>query len=149
NGFRWWIERVRRTLEIFDIIRIDHFRGFAASWEIPGGDLTAERGQWVNVPGRELFTAIKQSLGDLPIIAEDLGGITPDVEALRDDFGLPGMRILQFAFGGGSDNPYLPHNYSRRTVAYTATHDNDPTHGWFATAPEHERHHVRRSLGRL
>ena len=131
NGFRWWIERVRRTLEIFDIIRIDHFRGFAASWEIPGGDQTAERGQWVNVPGRELFTAIKQSLGDLPIIAEDLGVITPDVEALRDDFGLPGMRILQFAFGSDPQNTDLPHNYIRNCVVYTGTHDNDTIVGWF------------------
>jgi 4-alpha-glucanotransferase len=131
DGFRWWIERVRATLEIFDIVRIDHFRGFAASWEIPGGDRTAERGQWINVPGRELFTAIKRSLGDLPIIAEDLGVITPDVEALRDDFGLPGMRILQFAFGGDPQNIDLPHNYIRNSVVYTGTHDNDTTVGWF------------------
>jgi 4-alpha-glucanotransferase len=131
DGFRWWIERVRSTLEIFDIVRIDHFRGFAASWEIPGGDKTAERGRWVNVPGRELFTAIKRALGDLPIIAEDLGVITPDVEALRDDFGLPGMRILQFAFGGDIKNTDLPHNYIKNCVVYTGTHDNDTTVGWF------------------
>jgi 4-alpha-glucanotransferase len=131
DGFRWWIERVRATLEIFDIVRIDHFRGFAASWEIPGGDKTAERGAWVNVPGRELFTAIKRALGDLPIIAEDLGVITPDVEALRDDFGLPGMRILQFAFGGDARNNDLPHNYIKNCVVYTGTHDNDTTIGWF------------------
>jgi len=131
DGFRWWIERVRATLAHLDIVRIDHFRGFAASWEIPGGDKTAERGQWVNVPGRELFTAIKQALGDLPIIAEDLGVITPDVEALRDDFGLPGMRILQFAFGGDALNIDLPHNYVRNSVVYTGTHDNDTTVGWF------------------
>ncbi|HKQ99602.1 MAG TPA: 4-alpha-glucanotransferase [Pyrinomonadaceae bacterium] len=133
DGFRWWIERVRATLEIFDILRIDHFRGFAASWEIPGGDKTAERGRWVNVPGRELFTAIKNALGDLPIIAEDLGVITPDVEALRDDFGLPGMRILQFAFGGDTNNIDLPHNYVRNSVVYTGTHDNDTTVGWFTS----------------
>lgn len=131
DGFRWWIERVRATLYIFDIVRIDHFRGFAASWEIPGGDKTAERGQWVNVPGRELFSAIGRELGDLPIIAEDLGVITPDVEALRDDFGLPGMRILQFAFGGDPKNLDLPHNYIRNSVVYTGTHDNDTTVGWF------------------
>jgi 4-alpha-glucanotransferase len=131
DGFRWWIERVRANLEIFDIVRIDHFRGFAASWEIPGGDKTAERGQWVNVPGRELFTAIRRALGDLPIIAEDLGVITPDVEALRDDFGLPGMRILQFAFGGDVKNHDLPHNYIQNSVVYTGTHDNDTTVGWF------------------
>jgi 4-alpha-glucanotransferase len=134
DGFRWWIERVRATLEIYDIVRIDHFRGFAASWEIPGGDKTAERGAWVNVPGRELFTAIKGALGDLPIIAEDLGVITPDVEALRDDFGLPGMRILQFAFGGDTLNNDLPHNYIKNCVVYTGTHDNDTTVGWFTSA---------------
>jgi 4-alpha-glucanotransferase len=134
DGFRWWIARVRATLDIFDIVRIDHFRGFAASWEIPGKDQTAERGAWVNVPGRELFTAIKNALGDLPIIAEDLGVITPDVESLRDDFGLPGMRILQFAFGGDAKNTDLPHNYIKNCVVYTGTHDNDTTVGWFTSA---------------
>jgi 4-alpha-glucanotransferase len=133
DGFRWWIERVRATLEVFDIVRIDHFRGFAASWEIPGGDKTAERGRWVNVQGRELFTAIKNALGDLPIIAEDLGVITPDVEALRDDFELPGMRILQFGFGGDAKNLDLPHNYIGNCVVYTGTHDNDTTVGWFTS----------------
>ena len=133
DGFRWWIERVRATLETFDIVRVDHFRGFAASWEIPGGDKTAERGSWVNVPGRELFTAIKNALGDLPIIAEDLGVITPDVEALRDDFDLPGMRILQFGFGGDTKNLDLPHNYIRNCVVYTGTHDNDTTVGWYTS----------------
>jgi len=133
DGFRWWIERVRATLEIFDIVRVDHFRGFAASWEIPGGDKTAERGLWVNVPGRELFTAIKHALGDLPFIAEDLGVITPDVEALRDDFGLPGMRILQYAFGGDTLNHDLPHNYIKNSVVYSGTHDNDTTVGWFTS----------------
>jgi 4-alpha-glucanotransferase len=131
EGFRWWIERISAMLHEFDILRIDHFRGFAASWEIPGGDTTAERGQWVAAPGRELFTAIKNALGVLPIIAEDLGVITPDVEALRDDFGFPGMRILQFAFGGDPKNIDLPHNYHRNLVAYTGTHDNDTTAGWF------------------
>ena len=133
DNFRWWVERVRATLEIYDIVRIDHFRGFAASWEIPGGDKTAERGRWVNVPGRELFTAIRNALGELPIIAEDLGVITPDVEALRDDFGLPGMRILQFAFGGDTLNQDLPHNYIKNCVVYTGTHDNDTTVGWFTS----------------
>jgi 4-alpha-glucanotransferase len=133
DGFRWWIERVRATLETFDIVRVDHFRGFAASWEIPGGDKTAERGRWVEVPGRELFSAIKNALGELPIIAEDLGVITPDVEALRDGFGLPGMRILQFAFGGDTRNLDLPHNYIKNCVVYTGTHDNDTTVGWFTS----------------
>ncbi|HEY8411575.1 MAG TPA: 4-alpha-glucanotransferase, partial [Pyrinomonadaceae bacterium] len=111
--------------------RVDHFRGFAACWEIPGGDKTAERGQWVEAPGRELFAAIRKTLGELPIIAEDLGVITPDVVALRDDFGFPGMRILQFGFGGDAKNIDLPHNYIANVVAYTGTHDNDTTAGWF------------------
>jgi 4-alpha-glucanotransferase len=131
DNFRWWIERVRSTLHTVDIVRIDHFRGFAACWEIPGGDKTAERGQWVNAPGRELFEAIKRALGPLPIIAEDLGVITPDVEALRDDFGFPGMRILQFSFDGDPANQDLPHNYHQNVVVYTGTHDNDTTVGWF------------------
>jgi 4-alpha-glucanotransferase len=133
DGFRWWIKRVEATLNVVDIVRIDHFRGFAASWEIPGGDKTAERGRWVEAPGRELFTAIRKALGELPIIAEDLGVITPDVVALRDEFGFPGMRILQFAFGNGTKNIDLPHNYERNVVAYTGTHDNDTTVGWFSS----------------
>ena len=131
DGFEWWLKRVKATLNVVDIVRVDHFRGFAASWEIPGGDKTAERGRWVEAPGRELFTAIRDRLGELPIIAEDLGVITPDVVALRDDFGFPGMRILQFAFGGDTTNIDLPHNYVPNVVAYTGTHDNDTTVGWF------------------
>ena len=131
DGFKWWIERVRATFRVVDIARVDHFRGFAACWEIPGDDKTAERGQWVEAPGRELFTAIRNTLGELPIIAEDLGVITPDVVALRDDFGFPGMRILQFGFGGDTKNIDLPHNYVANVVAYTGTHDNDTTAGWF------------------
>jgi 4-alpha-glucanotransferase len=118
---------------MFDIARIDHFRGFAACWEIPGGDTTAERGRWVEAPGRELFTAIRDALGQLPIIAEDLGVITPDVESLRDDFGLPGMRILQFGFSSDPKNIDLPHNYHRNVVVYTGTHDNDTAVGWFTS----------------
>ena len=131
DGFKWWIKRVEATLNVVDIVRVDHFRGFAASWEIPGGDKTAERGRWVESPGRELFTAIRKALGSLPIIAEDLGVITPDVVALRDEFGFPGMRILQFAFGSDSRNIDLPHNYAPNVAAYTGTHDNDTTVGWF------------------
>jgi 4-alpha-glucanotransferase len=131
DGFKWWVERVRATLTVVDIARVDHFRGFAACWEIPGGDKTAERGQWVEAPGRELFSAIRKSLGELPIIAEDLGVITPDVVALREEFGFPGMRILQFGFGSDSKNIDLPHNYVPNVVAYTGTHDNDTTRGWF------------------
>lgn len=131
DGFRWWINRVRFTLKTVDIVRVDHFRGFAASWEVPGGDKTAVNGQWVNVPGKELFETLKKTLGDLPFWAEDLGVITPDVEELRDGFGFPGMRILQFAFGGDANNHDLPHNYIKNCVAYTGTHDNDTTVGWF------------------
>lgn len=134
DGFRWWTARVSHTLQTVDVLRLDHFRGFAACWEVPGGDKTAERGAWVNAPGRELFGALQRNLGSLPILAEDLGVITPDVEALRDDFGFPGMRILQFAFGGDARNHDLPHNYIRNSVVYTGTHDNDTTVGWFDSA---------------
>ena len=128
--FRWWVERLSATLTTVDIVRIDHFRGFAATWEVPARDRTAKNGRWVTVPGRELFTVLKENLGALPIIAEDLGVITPDVEALRDDFGFPGMRIFQFAFRDRT-NIDLPHNYIPHTVAYTGTHDNDTAVGWF------------------
>lgn len=131
DNFRWWISRFEAMLEVIDIIRIDHFRGFAACWEVPAGDKTAQRGQWVEVPGRELFTTLNEQLGDLPIIVEDLGVITPDVEALRDDFGFPGMRVLQMAFRSDSCNIDLPHNYIPNSVCYTGTHDNDTTVGWF------------------
>jgi len=131
DGFQWWIDRVKAALKQVDIVRVDHFRGFAAAWEVPGGDKTAVGGQWVNVPGRELFETLKNSLGDLPFWAEDLGVITPDVEELRDSFGFPGMRILQYAFGGDPKNHDLPHNYIKNCVAYTGTHDNDTAVGWF------------------
>ncbi len=131
DGFKWWIDRVKATLKTVDVVRVDHFRGFAAAWEVPGGDKTAVNGKWVNVPGRELFNALENAIGDLPFWAEDLGVITPDVEQLRDSFGFPGMRILQFAFGGDPKNHDLPHNYINNSVAYTGTHDNDTTLGWF------------------
>ena len=131
DGFKWWIERVRAALQMADIVRVDHFRGFAACWEIPGSDKTAAHGRWVDAPGRELFSAIRDALGKLPIIAEDLGVITPEVEQLRDEFGFPGMRVLQFGFGGDAKNRDLPHNYHHNVVAYTGTHDNDTTVGWF------------------
>ena len=143
DGFAWWVERIRRTFELVDIVRIDHFRGFAGYYEIPAHLPTAEHGVWKPGPGAALFTAISQALGDVPIIAEDLGLITPDVEALRKQFGLPGMRILQFAFGTDAREPFLPHNHERDTVVYTGTHDNDTTAGWWATASDHERHHAR------
>lgn len=131
DGYSWWVARVAFTLRTVDVVRVDHFRGFAASWEVPGGDETAENGRWVDVPGKELFSTLRQHLVRLPVIAEDLGVITPDVEELRDGYGFPGMKILQFAFGGDAKNQDLPHNYVRNCVAYTGTHDNDTTVGWW------------------
>jgi 4-alpha-glucanotransferase len=132
DGFKWWIERVRAIFSMVDIARVDHFRGFAACWEIPASDKTAERGKWVKSPGRQLFNSIRRALGELPIIAEDLGVITEDVTALRDELGFPGMRVLQFGFGGDpKTNVDLPHNYVTNAVAYTGTHDNDTAVGWF------------------
>lgn len=131
DGFKWWIDRFKAMLDLVDIVRIDHFRGFAACWEIPAADKTAQRGRWVEVPGREFFTALNQALGEIPIIVEDLGVITPDVEALRDDFAFPGMRVLQMAWGTDSCNIDLPHNHVRNAVVYTGTHDNDTAIGWF------------------
>jgi 4-alpha-glucanotransferase len=131
DGFKWWICRVGAALRMFDFVRIDHFRGFAACWEIPAGDRTAENGVWVEAPGRALFTSVREAIGELPIIAEDLGVITPDVERLRDEFAFPGMRVLQFAFGSDTKNSDLPHNYHSNVVAYTGTHDNNTAVGWF------------------
>ena len=150
DGFQWWIERVRRTFELVDIVRIDHFRGFADYWEIPANEPTAIHGRWLAGPGAALFDAIRADLGDLPIIAEDLGELSPEVTVLRQQFHLPGMRILHFAFGqGGPDdsrNAYLPHNHDANTVVYTGTHDNNTTQGWWAEASEAQRHHVREYL---
>lgn len=131
QGFQWWVDRIRHTLKMVDIIRIDHFRGFLASWEVPAKDKTAQNGQWVNVPGEDLFNTLKWVFGQLPVLAEDLGVITPDVEKLRDSFGFPGMRILQFAWGGDSKNIDLPHNHIPNCCVYTGSHDNDTTVGWF------------------
>ncbi len=142
EGYAWWTERVRRTFELVDIVRIDHFRGFADYWEIPAGEPTAVVGRWMPGPGAALFQAIEAALGALPIIAEDLGLITPDVDAMRRRFGLPGMRVLQFAFGGGNDNSYLPHMHDHNTVVYGGTHDNDTSIGWWARASEAERAHA-------
>ncbi|TAJ79037.1 MAG: 4-alpha-glucanotransferase [Gallionellaceae bacterium] len=139
EGYAWWIERIRKTTELVDIVRIDHFRGFAGYWEIPASEQTAVNGRWMQGPGENLFNAIQATLGTLPIIAEDLGIITPDVVALLEKFNLPGMRILQFAFGGGADNPYLPHNFKNNTVVYGGTHDNDTAIGWFNAASQRER----------
>jgi 4-alpha-glucanotransferase len=143
DGYAWWVERIRRTFELVDIVRIDHFRGFAGYWEIPASEPTAIQGQWVPGPGEPLFKAINKALGPMPIIAEDLGVITPDVDSLRKKFGFPGMRILQFAFGGDATDRFLPHNHEPDTVVYTGTHDNDTVAGWWASAPDRERHFAR------
>lgn len=132
NGYRWWIERFRAALYLYDAVRIDHFRGFEAYWEIPGQETTAQNGRWVKGPGGELFAALEREFGDLPIIAENLGVITPEVEAIRARFHFPGMAILQFAFGKDPQGPsFRPHNYARELAAYTGTHDNDTTVGWW------------------
>jgi 4-alpha-glucanotransferase len=134
DGYRWWISRLAFALAHFDAVRLDHFRGFAAYWEVPAGAKTAEGGHWRRGPGAELLGAVEGALGELCIVAEDLGDITPDVHQLRDRFGLPGMRVLQFAFAG-SDNEFLPHRHVPHSVVYTGTHDNDTAEGWFAGAP--------------
>jgi 4-alpha-glucanotransferase len=146
DGFQWWIDRLRWSLELFDIVRIDHFRGFSSCWEVPAGASTAVDGEWVSTPGAELFQALQKKLGELPIIAENLGIITKDVERLREQFGFPGMRVLQFAFGSDETNEHLPRNYARDTVVYTGTHDNDTSAGWFAALNENERAACLREL---
>lgn len=147
DGFRWWIDRMRTQRELFDLIRIDHFRGFEAHWEIPAHAETAVDGQWVKGPGERLFQALLDTFHDLPLIAEDLGIITAEVDALRVRFGLPGMKILQFAFGGAADNPYLPHNHERLSVVYTGTHDNDTSLGWYAGLDQATCAHLHEYLG--
>ena len=152
TGFRWWISRFKENLKLFDIVRVDHFRGFEACWEVPAGEDTAVNGKWVKSPGQELFDAVRKELGgDLPIIAEDLGVITPEVERLRDGNGFPGMKIMQFAFGfedgrWQTGNPYLPHNFIANSVAYTGTHDNNTTQGWFSELDDGMKDYVRRYL---
>jgi 4-alpha-glucanotransferase len=148
EGYGWWIARMSNDLSLYDMVRIDHFRGFEAYWEVPRGEKTAKHGRWVKGPGESLFHALHNALGSLPIIAEDLGVITPEVEALRDRFGFPGMKILQFAFGSGPENPYLPHNHDRACVVYTGTHDNDTTAGWFASLKAKEQKGVLTYLDR-
>ena len=138
-GYAWWIERFRATLELVDVVRLDHFRGFEAYWEVPATGKTAVVGQWVKGPGAALFEAVEEALGRLPIIAEDLGVITPPVRELRDRFDFPGMRIFQFGFASDASDPFLPHNYIPNCVVYTGSHDNDTTIGWFNSAPSKER----------
>lgn len=147
DGFAWWRDRVRTQRELFDWIRVDHFRGFESAWAIPFREKTAIVGEWMPVPGDALLSALQREFGDLPLIAEDLGVITDAVYELRDRYGLPGMRVLQFAFDGDPSNPHLPHNYSQNSVAYTGTHDNDTTRGWYEGLTEQERAHVHEYMG--
>ena len=148
TGYAWWTDRVRSSLRQVDILRIDHFRAFAASWVVPAGAPTAAAGHWERGPGAEIFAAMGRALGPLPFVVEDLGLITPDVVALRQELGFPGMSVLQFAFDSGPSNAYLPHNYSPETVVYPGTHDNQTTIGWFRALSEPVRAAVQRYLGR-
>ncbi|MEK6574119.1 MAG: 4-alpha-glucanotransferase, partial [Chloroflexota bacterium] len=149
TGYAWWIDRFRATFSFVDIVRLDHFRGFEAYWQIPAAMPTAEIGQWVKGPGADFFNALKSALGDLPIIAEDLGVVTPEMLAVRDQFELPGMKVLQFAFSSDATDPFLPHNFAHNCVVYTGTHDNDTTRGWYEhTSTEKERDLARRYLAR-
>ncbi len=153
--FHWWIQRFEAMLDYVDIIRIDHFRGFESFWAVPldpeiePAQRTAEKGEWVEAPGKEFFETLREKLGTLPILAEDLGIITPEVEALRDEFEFPGMKILHFAFGSDPGNPFLPFNYVRNCVVYTGTHDNDTTVGWFHSRPDWERDAILRYMGHI
>lgn len=145
--YAWWIDRFRSMFELFDIIRVDHFRGFEAAWHVPVGEKTAINGTWIKAPGVILFDAIFAALGKLPVIAEDLGVITPEVVVLRDRYDFPGMKIVQFAFDSGPTNPYLPHNHQKNSVVYTGTHDNDTTTGWYDSLSDTQRSRVRRYMG--
>ena len=148
NGYRWWADRMAHTFKLVDSVRLDHFRGFEATWEIPADEPTAVNGHWAPGPGEDLFRSLEGRFGRLPLIVEDLGLITPAVRKLRDSLGYPGMAVLQFAFGDDWRNPYLPHSYTRNLVAYTGTHDNDTTLGWFHKLGDRERASVLRYLGR-
>lgn len=143
DGYAWWIARVQKVLDTVDLIRIDHFRGFAAYWRIPASEPTAIHGTWIKGPGDDFFNAVREKLGSVPFIAEDLGLITEDVFELRDRHDLPGMKVVQFAFDGNPDHPFLPHTYPQNAVAYTGTHDNDTTRGWFNKLDDLGRHGVR------
>lgn len=148
RGFDWWVARLQVAFQQFDVVRLDHFRGFEAYWEIPASEETAVNGRWVKAPGQALFSAVRHHLGDVSIIAENLGVITPEVEALRKQFEFPGMRVMQFAFDGDPANPHLPHNYRVNSVVYTGTHDNDTTLGWWEAQPYEVQYEVLRYLGR-
>lgn len=146
DGFSWWIARIKRQLHLFDILRIDHFRGLQAFWEVPGDADTAIEGKWVKAPGHELLEAVRGTLGDLPLVAEDLGYITPEVDELREAFHLPSMKVYQFGFDGGEENPHLADNYNFETVAYTGTHDNDTIRGWFESLHPEAQAFVKQKL---
>jgi 4-alpha-glucanotransferase len=148
SGYGWWICRLRALLSHVDVIRLDHFRAFTAAWHVPAGATDAESGSWRPGPGAEFFKSVQRDLGSLPLIAEDLGLITPDVYALRDEFRLPGMRVLQFAFDGHSDNPHLPDNYVADSVVYTGTHDNPTTRGWYDELPDDQQRNLWNYLKR-
>ncbi|HEY1020815.1 MAG TPA: malto-oligosyltrehalose synthase [Flavisolibacter sp.] len=149
NGYAWWIERLRKNIELFDLVRLDHFRAFAAYWEVAEGEQTARNGKWITGPGAEFFQAVEMALGDLPFVAEDLGDIDADVLHLRDAFRLPGMKVLQFAFGGDMpQSDYIPHNYEKNFLVYTGTHDNNTTVGWFRTeAAQDIKNRIRQYTG--
>jgi 4-alpha-glucanotransferase len=147
EGYKWWLERLGSVLGFVDIVRLDHFRGFAGYWEVPGGARTAEKGRWAPGPGIDFFETVQRQLGDLPIIAEDLGVITPDVVEMREHFNLPGMKILQFGFEGGPKDDFLPHHYPHNCVVYTGTHDNDTVLGWYQRTDDKYKDYYRRYLG--
>ena len=149
SGFIWWIERVRANMKLFDIIRIDHFRGLVAYWSVPYGHKTAKKGEWVNAPGKKLFEALQKEIGKFPVIVEDLGFITQDVEELRDSLGFPGMKILQFAFDSKEENNYLPYTYHENCIVYTGTHDNNTTVGWYKNISADDKEFVKKYCGSL
>jgi 4-alpha-glucanotransferase len=146
NGYRWWIARLQATLDQVDIVRLDHFRAFAAAWHIPADATTAIDGEWVPGPGSDFFESVRDALGGLPFIAEDLGHITDDVRELRDEFHLPGMRVLQFGFDGDPNNSFLPQHYTHNSIAYTGTHDNDTTLGWYHSLNPQQQATIWRTL---
>ncbi|WP_017305440.1 4-alpha-glucanotransferase [Spirulina subsalsa] len=147
TGFKWWIQRIKGMLNYVDLMRIDHFRGFESYWAVPGGEKTAINGEWVEAPGSEFFKLLREELGELPIIAEDLGVITPEVEALRDEFSFAGMKVLHFAFDSGPGNPFLPFHHHPNCVVYTGTHDNNTTVGWYEARSHEEKERVLNYLG--
>lgn len=147
SQFEWWQQRLQTQLQLFDLIRIDHFRGFEACWEIPASCDTAIEGQWVKAPGEALFNALLEHFKELPLVAEDLGIITAEVNALREQFAMPGMKILQFAFGGDASNPYLPHQHTQDSVAYTGTHDNNTSLGWYQALDPGSKNHLHQYVG--